>query len=67
MPCRRWLQGKAGVINVNFEENAETPSDMSEEDIGAHIMGVVLVDHSNMKKGIDLFDDRDETAVMQEQ
>ena len=35
---------KQGVINVNFAENAENPPAMTEEDINAHIMGVVLVE-----------------------
>ena len=39
---------------------------MSEEDTEYHIMGVVLVEHFNMKKVMDLFGDRDETAVMKE-
>ena len=55
-----------GVINLNFVENIEIPADMSEEETEYHIMGVVLVEHFNMKKGMDLFGDRDETAVMKE-
>ena len=37
---------------------------MSEEDIEAHIMGVVLIEYFNMKKVIDLFGDRTKTEVM---
>ena len=37
---------------------------MPEEDIEAHTMGIVLVENFNMKKGIDIFGDMSETAVM---
>ena len=43
---------KQGVINVNFAENSDNPPAMTEEDINAHIMGVVLSEHYNMKKGL---------------
>ena len=51
---------------MNFAENAETPQDMSEEEIEAHIMGVLLIEHFNMKKGINIFGDRYKTAVIKE-
>ena len=41
---------KQGVMNVNFVENSKKPPAMTEEEINAHIMGVVLVEHYNMKK-----------------
>ena len=52
---------KKGLINVNFAENSETPTGMSLDEIEAHIMGVVLIEHFNMKKGIDIFEDRAKT------
>ena len=39
---------------------------MSEDEIEAHIMGVVLVEHFNINNGIDLFGNRSETVVMKE-
>ena len=45
---------KQGVTNMKYSENAEKPPDMTEEEINAHIMGVVLVEHYNMKKGLEL-------------
>ena len=36
---------------------------MTEEDINAHIMGVVLVEHYKIKKGMELFGERGEKAV----
>ena len=55
-----------GVINVNSADNSETLLGMSEEEIEACIMGVVMIEHFNMKKGISNFGDRSETAVMKE-
>ena len=43
---------------------AEIPPGMSEEEIEAHIMGVVLIENFNTKKGIDVFGNRAETTVM---
>ena len=51
---------------MNFSENAETPPGISEEYIEAHIMGVMLIEHLNMKKCIDIFGDRENTPVMKE-
>ena len=39
---------------------------MSEEEIEYDTMGVVLIENLNMKKDINCFGDRDETAVMKE-
>ena len=51
---------------MHLEENEQTPPAMSEEEIEAHIMVVVLVENFNTKKGIDLFGDRSDTAAMKE-
>ena len=55
-----------GSINVNFAENTENLPSMIEEEINAHIMGVVLVENYNMKKGLELFGERGEKAVTKE-
>ena len=52
------------VINVNFADNAETPPGISKEEIEAHIVGVVMIEHFNINKGIHVFGERAETAVM---
>ena len=39
---------------------------MPEEEIEAQILGLIMVEHYSMKKGIDLFGDRAETAVTKE-
>ena len=57
---------KQGVINVNFAENTENPPAMTKEEINAHIMGVVLVEHLNMKKVLELFGGRGEKAITKE-
>ena len=44
-----------GLLNVNFSENSETPAVMSEEEIKAHIVGVVPIYHFNINKGIAIF------------
>ena len=55
-----------GVINVKFSENSDNPPDMTEEYINAHIVGLVRVEQNNMKKGLELFCERGEKAVMKE-
>ena len=39
---------------------------MTEEEINTHIIGVVLVEQYNMKKGLELFGDRGEKEVTKE-
>ena len=52
-----------GVINVNFVENSDNPPAMTEEDINDHPMWVVVSEHYNMKKGLEIFGERGEKAV----
>ena len=40
---------------MKFSENAEMTLGMSEEEIEAQIMGVLMIEHFNMKKGIDFW------------
>ena len=54
------------VINTNSAENADTPPVISEEEIEAHTMGFVLIEHFNMNKGVDIFGNRSKTTVMKE-
>ena len=55
-----------GLSNMNLTENEQTPPAMSEEEIEAHIMVVVLVEHFNTKKGINIFGYRAEIEVTKE-
>ena len=55
-----------GVININFAEKALPLEAMTDKEVEAHILGVIMVEHYSMKKGIDLFGDRAETAVTKE-
>ena len=57
---------KQGFLNVDFSDNAENPPAMTEEEINTHIIGVVLVEQYNMKKGLELFGDRGEKEVTKE-
>ena len=52
-----------GVININFAEKASPLEAMTDKEVEEHILGVIMVEHYSMKKGIDLFGDRAETAV----
>ena len=55
---------KQGVINLVFDENAPPPSELSPEEIDSHILGVILANQYNLKKGKELFGDRaDETVT----
>ena len=57
---------KRGVINLVFGKNAPPPSELSPEEIDSHILGVVLANQYNLKKGNKLFGDRANKAVMAE-
>ena len=39
---------------------------MTDKEVEAHILGIIMVEHYSMKKGIDLFGGRAETAVTKE-
>ena len=49
-----------------FDENTPPPSELSPEDIDLHILGVILANRYNLKKGKELFGDRSDKAVMAE-
>ena len=55
-----------GVINITFAEDESLLDAMTEEEIEAHILGAIMVEHYSMKKGTDLFNDQAETAVTKE-
>ena len=51
---------------MNFTENVETPPSISEEEIEAHVMRVIMIEHFNVKKGNNLFGNRPNTGVMKD-
>merc|ERR1712086_476948 len=57
---------KRGFINLVFDEDAPPPSELSPEEIDSHILGVILANQYNLKKGKELFGDRCDKAVMDE-
>ena len=57
---------KWGFINLVFDENAPPPSELSPEEIDSHILGVLLANQYNLKKGKKSFGGRADEAVMAE-
>ena len=57
---------KQGVINVKFADDEEKPPAITEDDINSHIMGVVLLEHYKMNKGLEMFGERGEKVVTEE-
>ena len=57
---------KQGFINLVFDEKAPPPNKLSSEEINSHILGVILANQYNLKKGKELFGDRCDKAVMDE-
>ena len=54
------------IIPLHNAEEAPPLKGMSEEEIEAHILGVVMIEHYSMKKSIDLFSNQAKTAVTKE-
>ena len=57
---------KRGFINLIFDETALPPSEFPPEEINSHILGVILANQHNLKKGTKLFDERADEAVINE-
>ena len=57
---------KLGVINLQFYDDAPPPPEMTEAQKYAHILGVILVQKYGPKKGIELFDEKADAAVVKE-
>ena len=57
---------KRGLINLVFDDNAPPSSELSPEEIDSHILGIILTNQYNLKKGKELFGDRADEAVMAE-
>ena len=55
---------KQGVIAMKTTDDAkDAPRQMSEEEMESHIIGVILAQQYNLRKGLELFSDRAEAAV----
>ena len=57
---------KQDFMNLVFDENAPPPSELSPEEIDLHVLGVILANQYNLKKGKELFGNRCRKAVMTE-
>ena len=57
---------KRGVINVQFDNDAPPPPKMTEAHTDTHILGCILVQQYGLKKGIEMFGEKADTAVVKE-
>ena len=57
---------KRGVINLQFDNDAPPPPDMTEANTDAHILGVIFVQQYGLNKGIELFGEKSDAAVVKE-
>ena len=61
---------KMGVINLNMDTQVQiqTPAEGLEDDdsLTEHLLGMILVQQYNLKKGLELFGDRAEVATTKE-
>ena len=55
---------KRGVLNLQFDD--AKIAKMSEEQLDAHIVGVIMSQQYSLKKGIELFGERGDAAVEKE-
>ena len=63
-----WGEHKMGVINVNLDTPVQAPEDdwQDDEALTEHLLGVILVQQYNLKKGLELSGDRAEAATTKE-
>ena len=57
---------KQEVINLQSDNDAPPPPNMTEAHTYAHIIGVILVQQYGLKKGIDMFGKKSDAAVVKE-
>ena len=57
---------KQGVVHLNVEDDAPPLKTMTEEQSDAYIVGVIFAQHFSLKKGLELFGEKVETAVHKE-
>ena len=54
---------KQGLINLNFNNSAPPPAQMTEEQSDAYIVGVIFAQHFSLNKGLELFGDKVDAVV----
>ena len=57
---------KQGVGHFNVGDDAPPLKPMTEEQSYAHIVGVIFAQHFSLKKGLELFGEKSDTAVHKE-
>ena len=57
---------KRDVINIQMNRAAHPPCAMTEEECESHVVGVVLAQMYNLRKGTELFGERADEAVLTE-
>ena len=54
---------KQGVININFNNSAPPPAQMTKEQSDEYIVGVIFAQKFSLKKGLEIFGDKADVAV----
>ena len=56
---------KVGVLNVNLDTPTQAPDEgwQDDDNLTEHLLGVILVQKYNLKKGLELFGERAEEAT----
>ena len=57
---------KRGIINLHFNDDAPPPPKMTEAQTYAHMLGDILVQKYGLKKGMELFGEKADAAVVKE-
>ena len=57
---------KQGVVHFNVGEDAPPLKPMTEEQLDAHIVGVIFAQHFSLKKDLELFGEKSNVAVHKE-
>ena len=68
IPGERGIPHKMGVLNFNLDATVKAPMRnwMDDSSLDKHLLGVVLAQQYNLKKGLKLFGDRSEEATKNE-
>ena len=57
---------RQGVVHCNIDDDTLAPRAMSDEELEAHIEGVIFAHHFSLNKGLKLFGNKDDVAVQKE-
>ena len=54
------------VVNFNIDDDTQDPRAMSDEELEAHIVGVIFAHHFSLNKGLKIFGDKADVSVQKE-